>query len=77
MTNYWIMQHHNSMKPIFVCIVHFLRAPIHVFFFSKIDKLITSHNFLDNSQQDDVAMTTHEIVDIVLPPLFMVHDFYN
>jgi hypothetical protein len=57
--------------------MHFPRAHVQVFFFSKTDKLITSHNFPNNSQQDDVAMTAHEILDIVLPSLFMVHDFYN
>jgi hypothetical protein len=76
-TNYWTMQHHNSMKPIPVCIVHFPRALVKVFSFSKTDRLITSYNFLDSFQQDDVAMTAHEILDIVIHSFFMVHNFYN
>jgi len=66
-TNYWTMQHHNSMKPIPVCIVYFPRALVEVFSFSNIDRLRTSHNFPDSFQQDDVAMNAHEILDTVIP----------
>jgi hypothetical protein len=61
------------MKPTPVHIVHFPGAHAEVLFLSNIDKLITSHNNPNSSQQNDLAtMTVHESLNDVILSLNMV-----
>jgi hypothetical protein len=53
--------------------VHFPGALAKILFLSNIDKLITSHNNPNNSQQNDLAtMTIHESLNDVILSLHMV-----
>jgi hypothetical protein len=73
MTNYWTIQYQNSMKPTPLHMVHFPGALAKILFLSNIDKLITSHNNPNNSQQNDLAtMTIHESLNDVILSLHMV-----
>ncbi len=66
------------MKPTPVHIVHFPRALEEVLFLSNTDRLITSHNSPNNSQQDNlVTMTAHEILNIVIPSFVIIRDLYT